>query len=356
MAHNLTSHFGRLPFPKSRLRLRADVGSGFYVGQQTRLLRIYLAATTFLFSYGVVFTVFPIRHDLAYANPVGGFVAIGLGLAALAWLAVWPERPGPATAATIAATPIVMAFHIAITAEFACLIGPMFLAMYLRAFYPLPLGAVLITALAGASVGALAIAPVPKLSIDYFIFAIAIIGAAESFGLVMRALVGAACSDPLTGVLNRAGWEIATANLLARSRSAATTITVIALDIDHFKRINDTEGHLAGDQHLISLAAAWRNMLPANAVLARLGGDEFAVCIADRAGTAPTTADQFVAGVRLQTPGTSVGIASQGGEDAEMATLLGAADADLYAAKQFRSAGIRDPDPGHALEAYESDM
>ena len=96
-------------------------------------------------------------------------------------------------------------------------------------------------------------------------------------------------------------------------------------------------------------------MLPVNAVLARLGGDEFAVCIADRTGPTPTTAEQFVAGVRLQTPGTSIGIASDGGEDAEIATLLGA-DADLYAAKQFRSAGTRDPDLGHPLEAYESDM
>jgi diguanylate cyclase (GGDEF)-like protein len=356
MAHNLANPFGRRAIPRSRLQLRAEVGSGFYGGQQTRLLRIYLAATTFLFGYGVMFTVFPIRLDLTYANPVGGFVAIGLGLAALAWLAVRPDKPGPATAAAIAATPIVMAFHIAITAEFACLIAPMFLAMYLRAFYPPSLGAVLVTALTGASVAALAIAPAPKLSIDYAIFAVAIIGAAESFGLVMRALVGAACTDPLTGVLNRAGWEIATANLLARSRSAATTITVIALDIDHFKRINDTEGHLAGDRHLVSLAVAWRNMLPANAVLARLGGDEFAVCIADRTGPTPTTAEQFVVGVRLQTPGTSVGIASHSGEDAEIATLLGSADADLYAAKQFRSASTRDPELGHVLEAYESDM
>lgn len=121
-------------------------------------------------------------------------------------------------------------------------------------------------------------------------------------------------------------------------------------------RINDTEGHLAGDQHLVGRADSWRNMLPVNAVLARLGGDEFAVCIADRTGPTPTTAEQFVAGVRLQTPGTSIGIASDGGEDAEIATLLGAADADLYAAKQFRSAGTRDPDLGHPLEAYESDM
>jgi diguanylate cyclase (GGDEF)-like protein len=313
------------------------------------LLRIYLAATTFLFTYGVVFTLFPIRQGLTYANPTGGIVAIGLGLAALAWLALRPDKSGPATAAAIAATPIVMAFHIALIAEFVCLIAPMFLAMYLRAFYSPPRGAVLVTVLTAACVLALAVAPMRKLSIDYFIFVIAIVGAAESFGLVMRALVSAACTDPLTGLLNRAGWEIATANLLARSRSAEFTTTVLVLDIDHFKKINDTAGHPAGDQHLVSRAASWRNMAPANAVLARLGGDEFAVCIADRARDRPDTAGRFVADVRLHTPGTSVGIASCSGEDAEISALYSTADADLYAAKQLRSASTRDPDLGHAI-------
>jgi diguanylate cyclase (GGDEF)-like protein len=339
--------FGRRAIRRSRLRLRADAGSGYYGGQQTRLLRIYLGATTFLFVYGVTFSAL-LLHP-AGANHIGGIVAISLGLAALAWLAARPHSPAPATAAAMAATPIVMACHIAISAEFACLIAPMFLAMYLRAFYPPRQGVILIIVLATACVVALAVAPFHKLYIDYLIFAIAIVGAAESFGLVMRALVGAACTDPLTGLLNRAGWEIATANLLTRSRSTEFTITVLALDIDHFKRINDTRGHPAGDQYLISRADSWRNMAPANAILARLGGDEFAVCIADRTDHTPTTAQQFVADVRLHTPGTSVGIASRSGEDAEIPTLYAAADADLYAAKQFRPAGTRDPDLGRAV-------
>src|ERR1700721_1966247 len=135
MAVHSTGLFGRRAIRRSRLRLRADIGSGFYGGQQARLLRIYLSATTFLFVYGVVFTIFPIRPGIHYANPTGGIVAIGLGVASLAWLAFRPDKPGPATAAAIAATPIVMAFHVATIAEFVCLIAPMFLAMYLRAFY-----------------------------------------------------------------------------------------------------------------------------------------------------------------------------------------------------------------------------
>lgn len=349
MGLRLVGPFGRRATRRYRLRLRADSGSGFYGKHQLRLLRIYLGTTTFLYTYGVVFTVFPIRDGLKPGNPAGGIVAIALGLAALAWLAVRPDKPAPATAAAVAATPIVMAFHIAITAEFACLIAPMFLAMYLRAFYSPRRGVLLIGVLTLATVAALAASQTARLYIDYLIFVVAIVGAAESFGLVTRSLVAAACTDPLTGLLNRAGWEIATTDLLARARSSAATVTVIALDIDNFKRINDTDGHVAGDEHLVSRASVWRKVAPANAVLARFGGDEFAVCIAERAGRTPTAAERFVAGVRLHTPGTSVGAASAPGKSADIAALYAVADDDLYAAKQKRSRGTRDPDLRHAL-------
>ena len=341
MSLTLAGPFGVRATRRNRVPLRTNAASAFYRRQQARLLRIYFSATTFLYLYGVIFTLFPVRKGLTLSNPAGGIVAIGLGLAALAVLAVRPDRPGPATAAAMAATPVVMAFHRTIIAEFVCLIGPMFLAMYLRAFYPPRRGAALVAMLTAACVAALAVAPAPKLSIDYAIFAIAIVGAAESFGLLTRALVSAACTDPLTGLLNRAGWEIATADLLARSRSAARTVTVLALDIDNFKQINDTKGHLAGDEHLIGRAAIWREALPPKAVLARLGGDEFAVCIADRADGSPGTAERFVADVRAKTPGTSIGRTSCGGESADIAALHAAADADLYATKRARSPRAR---------------
>ncbi|BBZ69819.1 hypothetical protein MPRS_09120 [Mycobacterium paraseoulense] len=337
MGLTLARPFGGGVARRNRVPLRTDAGSALYRGQQVRLLRIYFGATTFLYLYGVVFTLFPIRRGLTLSNPIGGIVAIGLGVTALALLAVRPDKPGLATAAAIAATPIVMAFHRTITAEFACLIGPMFLAMYLRAFYPARRGAALVAVLTAACAVALAAAPTPKLFIDYAIFVIAILGAAESFGLLMRALVTAACTDPLTGLLNRAGWEIATADLRARSRSASCIVTVLALDIDNFKRINDTRGHLAGDEHLIGRANLWREALPPKAVLARLGGDEFAVCIAERSAATPATAERFIADVLDRTPGTSIGRASCDGASADIAALHEAADTDLYAVKHKRS-------------------
>ncbi|WP_163751918.1 GGDEF domain-containing protein [Mycolicibacterium helvum] len=315
------------------MKLLAYTGSDFYGAQQIRLLRIYLGLTTFLYAYGVVFTIWPIRKDLTYANPTGGMLAICLGVAALLWLAAKPDKPGPATLAAIVATPLVMAFHIAMSAEFACLIAPMFLAMYLRAFYPPRRAVVLIGLLTLASVVALAVAPLPKLYIDYLIWAVAIVGAAESFGLVMRALVTSACTDPLTGLLNRAGWEIATRDLLARRRSPMTTITVIVMDLDGFKQINDTLGHQAGDEHLAGHARRWRGLVPEGAVLARLGGDEFAACVADRTDRGTSSAQRFVGDVRHHTPDTSFGMASQPGDTANIAALYAHADAQLYAAK-----------------------
>jgi diguanylate cyclase (GGDEF)-like protein len=192
---------------------------------------------------------------------------------------------------------------------------------------------VLIGLLTVAAVGALAAAPLPKLYIDYLIWVVAIVGAAESFGLVMRALVTSACTDPLTGLLNRAGWEIATRDLLARWRSSKSTITVVVMDLDGFKQINDTLGHLAGDEHLAGHARRWRGLVPGGAVLARLGGDEFAACIADHTDRAASSAERFVADVGQHTPDTSIGMASEPGHTANIATLSARADAELYAAK-----------------------
>ncbi|SBS75441.1 Diguanylate cyclase [uncultured Mycobacterium sp.] len=316
-----------------RVKLLAYTGSDFYGAQQIRLLRIYLGLTTFLYIYGVVFTIWPIHKDLTYANPTGGVLAICLGVAALLWLAAKPDKPGPATLAAILATPLVMAFHIVMSAEFACLIAPMFLAMYLRAFHPPRRAVVLIGLLTLAAVGALAVAPLPKLYIDYLICVVAIVGAGESFGLVMRALVTSACTDPLTGLLNRAGWEIATRDLLARRRSPKSIITVVVMDLDGFKQINDSLGHLAGDEHLAGHARRWRGLVPGGAVLARLGGDEFAACIADHADRAASSAERFVADVGQHTPDTSIGMASEPGHTANIAALYAQADAELYLVK-----------------------
>src|SRR3546814_19851441 len=103
---------------------------GHFIGEQrVRLLRIYLGATTFLFTYGVVFTLFPVRTDLAYGNPVGGIIAIVLGVLGLVQLSVRPNRDMFAPPCAVIATPVVLAFHVTLTAQSVCLLAPMFLAV-----------------------------------------------------------------------------------------------------------------------------------------------------------------------------------------------------------------------------------
>lgn len=297
---------------------------------QIRPLQIYLIATTVLYATGVAFTLFPVRDGATLSNPTGGIIAVALGIAALVYLAHQPNRPLPAILAAIIATPAVMAFHRLIAAEYSCLMAAMFLAMHLRAFYRPKLAWSLILSLTLACTVALAVAPAPKAATTYVMVPIAIIGAAEAFGVVARGLMAAACTDPLTGLLNRAGWDIACADLLARSRSSSTAVTVIAIDLDGFKQINDTYGHAAGDAHLVERAESWASVLPRGALLARLGGDEFAACIATKDGT---LVEDFLKAARELAPDASIGTATDPGDTADLTALWNRADAALYAVK-----------------------
>jgi len=296
--------------------------------QRVRLLRIYLIATTALYVYGVVFTIFPVRTDIPYGNPVGGIIAIGLGVLALGYLAVKPDHVLPATVAAMAATPIVMAFHVTLTAEYMCLIAIMFLAMYIRAFHNDRHAWLLIVGLTLACLVALTLSPAPHLGvITYLIFTVAIIGAAESFGVLMRVMITAACTDPLTGLFNRAGWDLGTADLIARTKKTHDPVTVIVMDVDGLKHINDTLGHQAGDDLLVDHAARWRGLVPRRAVLARLGGDEFAACFV---GERQEIVDEFVRDVARYTPGVSLGVAVQDAHEARITDIYARADAALY--------------------------
>lgn len=300
--------------------------------QKVRVLRIYLAATTFLYFVGVFLNRISPRSD-ELANPTGGMIAVVLGVCALIYVAFAHARLAPALVAAMIATPVVIAFHNSIIYDFPCLIAVMFLAMYIRAFYPPKRAWMMVIFLTAATCVALAIGPAHKLGITYVVFAIAIVGAAESFGLVTRSLVTIACTDPLTGVLNRAGWEIATTEQLARARSARAAITVAVFDIDDFKNVNDSLGHQVGDQRLIEYAQRWSSVVPKGAVLARLGGDEFALLIA---GTGQASASDVIEQLRSVVPEASVGFATEDAGATTISDLLERADAALYDAKRGR--------------------
>ncbi len=148
--------------------------------------------------------------------------------------------------------------------------------------------------------------------------------------------------DPLTGLANRSLLRERLEEALARSTRTRAECALLFVDLDRFKAVNDTLGHLAGDRLLREVAARLRQAMGAEAHIGRLGGDEFAVVLPDsstvRAETASraivaTLSDPFdVDGVPVSI-GASVGFAIGPGDGATVDVLLRSADLALYEVK-----------------------
>jgi diguanylate cyclase len=150
--------------------------------------------------------------------------------------------------------------------------------------------------------------------------------------------------DPLTGLLNRRGFDQAIEQLQT-SGLPLTSASLLMLDLDHFKRVNDTYGHPFGDQVLRATAKVLTNVIKGRDVAARFGGEEFLVLLPETAERdAVTLADQFrlaFTKARIRRVGTdevvdqltvSIGVASPG-PDESLEQTIGRADAALYRAK-----------------------
>lgn len=85
--------------------------------------------------------------------------------------------------------------------------------------------------------------------------------------------------DPLTGLLNRRGLEEAAGPLIAIGNRLGRPTTLVLIDIDEFKKINDSRGHPGGDRILRELAASWTEQQRSTDLLARIGGDEFVIVL-----------------------------------------------------------------------------
>jgi diguanylate cyclase (GGDEF)-like protein len=88
-----------------------------------------------------------------------------------------------------------------------------------------------------------------------------------------------AATDPLTGALNRRGIEVAAEQRILSCRKDRQPLSAMVIDLDDFKRINDTFGHHCGDATLIAVAACLQRGMRSRDLLARIGGDEFAVLL-----------------------------------------------------------------------------
>ena len=144
--------------------------------------------------------------------------------------------------------------------------------------------------------------------------------------------------DPLTGVLNRRGLDERFEAEVARSLREQRPLAAVAIDIDHFKRINDTSGHEAGDRALAWLAAVLCEQTRGSDIIARTGGEEFLVVLP---GTELASASEFAERVRraVSAEDAPVALTISAGVAAELVpttpfALTQAADEALYDAKR----------------------
>ena len=153
-------------------------------------------------------------------------------------------------------------------------------------------------------------------------------------GVVVRRLVVLASSasrDPLTDLLNRRGFDQALHEQMTSAARSGRPLSAVLIDVDHFKAVNDTHGHEAGDRVLCRVAKLWSGQLPAGAVLARHGGDEFSMLLPGMPGEAALALVRRVCALDA-TVSLSCGVAEyRRGDSASQ--LMRSADRALYDAK-----------------------
>jgi diguanylate cyclase (GGDEF)-like protein len=156
-----------------------------------------------------------------------------------------------------------------------------------------------------------------------------------------------ASTDALTGLLNRRAFESRLARELEAADTDGAPLSLVVLDIDRFKNVNDSFGHPAGDEVLIEVAARLRNTCRKGEVLARLGGEEFVWMLPGTDGEdavlAAERARQSIAAAPFPGVGAltiSAGVCELA--DAGKAHLMDRADQALYRAKRYgRNSTVR---------------
>ena len=162
--------------------------------------------------------------------------------------------------------------------------------------------------------------------------------------LLHSQLKAQARTDTKTGVLNAGAWQGEAALAVDRARRRRESVAVLLADVDYFKRVNDTYGHLIGDAVLRTLAAEMRQQVRESDLVGRFGGEEFAILLnrtsAAEAGRVAERIRRGVGVVRVLTEDmivgvtVSVGVALLDSHGASLVELLESADKAMYRAKR----------------------
>ncbi len=163
-------------------------------------------------------------------------------------------------------------------------------------------------------------------------------------------LLHQAYHDALTGLGNRLSMQEVLTELLSRTNMRATTFTLLTIDLDRFKEVNDTLGHQVGDAVLAEVAARLRRLIRSHDTLARMGGDEFALVLPQCSAAADARCigmrvveclgQAMYYGVHTINIGASVGICLYPEGGSNMIELFHHADLALYKAKKNGRNGV----------------
>jgi diguanylate cyclase (GGDEF)-like protein len=222
------------------------------------------------------------------------------------------------------------------------------MAMYAEHFLP-PASARLHVGLliALGTAGAVA-SPASGIALAWLIVVVTTVVLAHAHGHLIEAMRQAADRDPLTGLVNRRAWAEEVGRYLARDLRRRRPTTLVLLDLDGFKQVNDTHGHSAGDELLRHLAECWSRSLRKGDLLGRYGGDEFVLCLPETDERAAREVLERLSACDRAT--WSSGLATATGRDVAetVDALLARADGALYERKRAKGqAGAQaGPAPG----------
>lgn len=178
-------------------------------------------------------------------------------------------------------------------------IGYLWLTLYVAAFFSRATRWFMCLAIVGLT-AALLKTGLPRMQSAWFLICITTVASGLIVEQISRRSRLLMETDMLTGVLNRAGLNDAAARIRAGAhRRGDTEVSVVVIDLDGFKQVNDSAGHAAGDRLLVETAAAWRQDLRHNDILARVGGDEFVMLLP---GTSLEQGQELLERLRSRSP------------------------------------------------------
>jgi sigma-B regulation protein RsbQ len=162
----------------------------------------------------------------------------------------------------------------------------------------------------------------------------------EKLKIQSKELLLLATTDPLTGLLNRRELQSQGQKLIHQADRASSTLALMSIDVDFFKRVNDTYGHQAGDNVLINLAQIFTKERRVNDLVARIGGEEFVLVLPDvnqedafdlAEKLREAVEEKLIANVKIT---ISIGlVVTQKNASVDLNTLLNASDNALYESK-----------------------